>query len=159
MEIRMEPMQSIAEEFSATLQLRVDKFQHTRKVISRLAHCKYSATNDGGLAEKIGLTSKIRNHIVNDYLMFSYFSRQLRGEPACIGKNAAVDYKIQSIPEGMMAKWLLSKTEFETLVLFYLYVENKSYEQIAEEIIILDVKDVMEMQIKHVSNICKEILG
>lgn len=155
MSANSQPMQSMADEFSETLRMRVDKFQHTRKVLSKLAHYKYTSKTTSQLARNIGLDEKIRNRLINDYFLIKQLNQSENSKKE---KNKIYHVKVYSIPVGLLAKWMLFKDEFERIVLYYLYIECKNYEQISKEIIILSPIEVMDMQIKHVSKLCEDVL-
>lgn len=156
----MDPMETILNEFSTTVHLKVDKLQHVRKVLSKLSEYKYNATSDKDLADKIGLTSKVRNHIINDFFLVKYLIPRKDGCPIYLGNTESIaNIKLHSIPRGILARWLLDKPEFDALALFQIYIENKSYEQIAKEIIILDVEAILQIQIKHINNLYKDLFA
>ncbi len=155
----MDPTETIQEQFSTTLHFKADQLQQTRSVINKIAHYKYNAKNNDDLAEKIGLNTNVINNMVNDYYLINHLL--LRRSESYSINSILMQHHNQSLASnspGIFAQWLLNKSEFETIVLFFLYIENKTYEQIANEIMILDIEAVIQIQIKHIKNLANEIL-
>lgn len=156
----MNPTETIQEQFSTTLHSKADQLQQTRSVINKIAHYKYNAKNNEDLAENIGLSTNVINNIVNDYFLINHLLPH-RGESYSKDSSLKhdVNLSLQAISPGKFAQWLLSKSEFETIVLFFLYIENKNYEQTANDIIILDVDAVIQIQVNHIKNLANDILA
>lgn len=154
----MDPAETIQEQFSTTLHLKADQLRQTRRVINTIAQYKYTANNNEELAAKIGITSGVIHKIVNDFYLINYLlpKKSGSGNP-CEDWRYYQYIKLSTLPPGVFAKWLLGKSEFETIVLFFLYIENKSYEQVANEVIILDVDSIIQIQMQHIKNLAHEM--
>ncbi len=154
----MDPAETIQAQFSTTLHLKADQLRQTRRVINTIAQYKYTSKDDEALAANIGLSSCIIHKIINDFYLINYLlPNKSDSGNSCEDLKYHQYIKLSTLSAGLFAKWLLGKSEFETIVLFFLYIENKSYEQIANEVIILNVDSVIQIQMQHIKNLADEI--
>jgi hypothetical protein len=140
------------EEFTQTLVSRVDRFQKTRKLLSRLALLKLEAKNKTHLAELIGFTSKVHGKLLDDAIMIATL---------CQANTDVQPLNLplikQSVSTEILMKWLFSKTEIDQIVLYLLYANQESYHSIAEELAILDENEVIRIHSAHLVSFFKDI--